>query len=84
MLETRQGLEIHHLVPQETDVLQTTVNTAMCRFPLLGKDDVVLLDDVLDHVGGCHHFLSMFFGVSLNTTDLCCMGSPFYLSIIHL
>ena len=84
MLETRQGLEIHHPVPQETDVLQMTVNTAMCRFPLLGKDDVVLLDGVLDHIGGGQHLLSMLLGVGFDMTDLSCMGSPLYLSIVHL
>ena len=53
-------------------------------FPLLGEDNIVLLDGVLDHIGGCQHLLSMLLGVGLNTMDLCHMGSPLHLSIIHL
>ena len=84
MLETRQGLEIHHPVLQETNVLQATVNTLMCRLPLPGEDDVVLFNGVLDHVGGRQHLLSMLFSVGLNMTNLCCMSSPLHLSIVHL
>ena len=56
----------------------------VCRFPLPGEDDVVLFDGVLDHVGRSQDLLSMLLGVSLNTTDLCHMGSPLHLSIVHL
>ena len=51
LLETRQSLEIYHLVLQEKNLLRATVNTVVCCFPLLGKDNVVLLDGVLNHVG---------------------------------
>ena len=60
------------------------VNLVVCRLPLLKEDDVVLLNSVLDHVGCSQNLLSMFLGVRLNMTNLCCMGSPFHLSIIHL
>ena len=84
MLETRQGLEIHHPVLQEAYLLRTTVDTVVCCFPLPGEDDVVLFDGVLDHVGGRQNLLSMLFGVGLDTTDLSRMGSPLYFSIVHL
>ena len=51
LLETRQGLEIYHPVLQEMDLLRTVVNTVMGCFPLPSKDEVVLFDGVLDHVG---------------------------------
>ena len=84
MLETRQGLEIHHLVLQETSLFRVMVDSIMHRLPLLGEDDVVLLNGILDHVGGGQHLLSMLFGVGFNATDLCHMGSPLHLSIVHL
>ena len=56
----------------------------MHHLPLLGEDDVVLLNGILDHVGGCQHLLSMLLGIGLDTMDLCCMGSPLHLGIIHL
>ena len=84
MLETRQGLKVHHLVLQETGLFQVMVNMIMCRLPLSGEDDVVLLDGVLDYVGGRQYLLSMLLSVSLNTMNLCCMGSPLHLSIVHL
>ena len=83
-METCQRLEIHHPVLQEKDLLRMMVDTDVCCLPLLGEDDVVLLDGVLDHVGRCQHLLSMLLGVSLDTMNLCRMGSPFHLSIIHL
>ena len=52
LLKTRQGLEIHHPVLQEMDILRTAIDMVMCRFPLPGEDDVVLFDGILDHVGG--------------------------------
>ena len=84
MLETRQGLEIHDPVLQKTDVFRTMVDTVVCRLPLLSEDHVVLLNGVLNGVGGRQDFLTMLLGVGLDTTDLCCMGSPFHLSIVHL
>ena len=60
------------------------VDTVVCRLPLLGEDDVVLLNGILDYVGGRQYLLSMLLGVSLDTTDLCRMGSPLHLSIVHL
>ena len=60
------------------------VDTVMGHLPLPGKDHVVLLDGVLDYIGRRQHFLSMLFSVGLDMTDLCRMGSPFHLSIIHL
>ena len=84
LLETREGLEIYHLVFQEKDLLRTTINTVMCCLLLLVEDDIVLLDGVLNHIGHCQHLLTMLLGVGLNTTDLCHMGSPLHLSIIHL
>ena len=56
----------------------------MCCLPLLREDDVVLLNGILDYVGCCQHLLSMFLGVGLDMTDLCHMGSPLHLSIVHL
>ena len=61
-----------------------TVNAVVRRLPLLREDDIVLLDGVLDYIGRRQHFLSMLFSVGLDMTDLCRMGSPFHLSIIHL
>ena len=84
LLETRQGLEVHHPVLQEMGLLRAMVDTVMCRLPLLREDDVVLLDSVLDHIGSRQHLLSMLLGGGLDTTDLCHMGSPFHLSIVHL
>ena len=84
LLETRQHLEIHHTVSQEKDLLRTTVDTVVCRLPLPREDDIILLDGVLDYVGRSQHLLSMLLGVSLNTTDLRCVGSPLHLSIVHL
>ena len=65
-------------------LLQVTVDTVVCCLPLLGEDDVVLLDGVLDYVGRRQHLLSMLLGVHLDTMDLCHMGSPLHLSIVHL
>ena len=67
-----------------TDILRTMVDMAMCFFPLLGEDDVVLLNGILDYIGGRQHLLSMLLGIGLNTTNLCHMGSPLHLSIVHL
>ena len=74
----------HHPILQKTDVLQATVNTIVCHLPLLGEDNVVLLDGVLDHICCCQNLLSMLLGVGLDMMDLCHMGSPFHLSIVHL
>ena len=60
------------------------VNTVMCHFPLPAEDDVVLLDGVFDGVGSRQDLLTMLLSVGLNTMDLCHMGSPLYLSIVHL
>ena len=65
-------------------LLRTTVDMVVGHFPLPGEDDVILLDGILDHVGCRQYLLLMFLGVSLDTMDLCHMGSPFYLGIIHL
>ena len=84
MLKTRQGLEVHNLVLQKTEFFQTTVDTVVHHFPLLAKDHVVLLDSVFDCVGSRQDLLTMLLSVGLDTTDLCCMGSPLHLSIVHL
>ena len=84
LLETCQRLEIHHPILQEKDLLRTTVDMVVCCLPLLGEDDVILLNSVLDHIGHCQHLLSMLLGVGLDTTNLCRMGSPLYLGIVHL
>ena len=60
------------------------IDPVMHHLPLLGKDDVVLLDGVLDHVGGGQHLLSVLLGICLNPMDLGSMGSPFHLCIVHL
>ena len=83
MLETRQGLEIHNPIFQKTDVFRTTVDAVMRHLPLLAEDDVVLLNGVFNHVGRHQDLLLMLLGVSLDTTDLCRMGSPFHLGIVH-
>ena len=56
----------------------------MCHLLLLGEDDVVLLDSVLDYIGHRQRLLLMLLSIGLDTTDLCHMGSPFHLSIVHL
>ena len=84
LLKTRQGLEIHDPVLQKTKLLQTTVDTVVCHLPLLPEDHVVLLDRVFYGVGRCQDLLTMLLSVGLDTADLCRMGSPFNLGIIHL
>ena len=37
-----------------------------------------------DSVGSRQDLLAMLLGVGLDTTDLCHMGSPFHLGIVHL
>ena len=83
-MKASQRLEINHPVLQETNLLRTTVDTVVCHFPLLGEDDVILLNGILDYVGCGQHLLSVLLGVGLNMTDLCRMGSPLYFSIVHL
>ena len=56
----------------------------MCCLPLLGEDDVVLLNGVLDHIGCCKDLLTMLLSIGLDMTNLCCMGSPFHFSIVDL
>ena len=56
----------------------------MGDLPLLAEDHVVLLDGIFDHVGRGQDLLMMLLGVGLDTTNLCCMSSPFHFSIIHL
>ena len=84
MLETSQGLEIDHPVLQEANLFQVMVNMLVCCFPLFGEDDVVIFDGILDHVGCRQNLLLMLLGIGLDMMDLCCMGSPFHLSIVHL
>ena len=84
MLETHQGLEVDHPVLQKAELLWATVDTVMCHLPLPGEDHIILLDGILDHIGRCQDLLTMLLGVGLDMTDLCCMSSPFHLSIIHL
>ena len=51
LLETQETLKVYHPVPQEKDVLRTTVDVIVHHFPLLGEDHVILLDHVLDPIG---------------------------------
>ena len=60
------------------------VDPVMGCLPLFGGDHVVLLDGVLNNIGSGKHLLSVLLGVCLDPTDLGSMGSPLYLSIIHL
>ena len=83
MLKTRQSLEIYYLVLQETVILRTMVDVVVCRLPLLRENDI-LLNGILDHIGRCQYLLLMLLGVSLDMMDLSRMGSPLHLSIIHL
>ena len=83
-MKTGQGLEIHHPVLQEMNLPQAMIDMVVCHLPLLREDVIVLLNGVLDYVGYRQNLLSMLLGVSLDTTDLCRMGSPLHLSIIHL
>ena len=83
-METRQGLELHHPVLQETNVFRVTVDMIVHHLPLPGKDHVVLLDRGFNGVGRCQDLLTMFLGVGLDMTNLCRMGSPFNLGIVHL
>ena len=61
-----------------------TVDVVVRHLPLLPKDHVVLLDGVFDCVGSCQDLLTMLLGIGLDMTDLCRMGSPLNLRIIHL
>ena len=56
----------------------------MCCLPLLGEDDIILLNGVLDDIGSGQHLLLILLGVRLDSTDLGPVGSPFHLCIIHL
>ena len=56
----------------------------MCCFPLLPEDHIVLLNRVFNGVGRGQDLLMMLLGISLDTMDLCCMGSPFNFSIVYL
>ena len=84
LLETRQGLEVHDLVLQKTDVFQMTVNAVMHHLPLLPEDHIVFLDGVFNSVGCGQDLLTMLLGVGLDMMNLCHMSSPFHLSIVHL
>ena len=84
MLKAGQSLEIHELILQQANVFRTTVNTIVCRLPLLPKDHVVFLDGIFNRAGSSQDLLMMFLGVGLDATDLCRMGSPLHLGIIHL
>ena len=61
-----------------------TVDSVMRQLPLLSKDDVVLFNGILDYVGRHQHLLVILLGVRLNLTNLCHVGSPFHLCIVHL
>ena len=61
-----------------------TVDTVVRHLPFLPKDHIVLLDGIFDRVGSGQDFLTVFLGVGLDTTNLCCMGSPLHFSIVHL
>ena len=84
LLETRQGLKIHYPILQKMNLFRTTVDAVMRCLPLPSEDDIVLFDDVLDHVGRRQYLLTMLLGIGLNTMNLCHMGSPLHLSIVHL
>ena len=56
----------------------------MRRLPLLGEDDIVFLNGVLDHVGCCQHLLLVLLGICFNLMDLGSVGSPFHLCVVHL
>ena len=60
------------------------VDLIMCRLPLLGEDDVVLLYSILDHIGHHQHLLLILLSIHLDSTNLGCMGPPLHLSIVHL
>ena len=61
-----------------------TIDLLMGRLPLLREDDVVLLDGILDDVGGGQDLLSVLLGIHLNLLDLSSVGPPFMFSIVHL
>ena len=84
LLETTQSLKVYHSVLQEAKFFQLTVNAVMRHLPLLPKDHVVLLDGVFNGIGRCQDLLMMLLGVGFDMTDLCRMGSPLNLSIVHL
>ena len=84
LLETQKTFKVHHLIPQEKDVLQVTIDAVMHCLPLLGEDDVVFLDCVLDNIGCSQQLLSVLLGIHFNLTDLSPMGSPLSFSIVHL
>ena len=67
-METREGLEIYHLVFQEKDLLQTTINTVVCRLLLLVEDDIVLLDGVLNHIGRYQRVIWALHSTSASST----------------
>ena len=84
MLKARQSLEIHDPILQKMNVFRVTVDAVVCHLPLLPKDHVVLLDGVFNGIGRCQDLLMMLLGVGFDMTDLCRMGSPLNLSIVHL
>ena len=61
-----------------------TINPIMHCLPLLGEDHVVLVDHILDSIGGSQHLLPVLLSIHLDPTDLGPMGSPLLFSIIHL
>ena len=84
MLETSQSLKVYYLVLQKAKFFRTMVDAVVRHLPLLPEDHVVLLDGVFDGIGSRQDLLTMLLGVGLDMTDLCYMGSPFHLGIIHL
>ena len=83
-METQKSLKVHHVILQEKEVLRMTVNVIMHHLPLLGEDEVVLLDGILDHVGRCQYLLAILLSIRFDPTNLGCMGPPFYFHIVHL
>ena len=60
------------------------INVLVCHLPLLGEDDIVILNGILDHLGCGQCLLSILLSIHLDPADLGSMGSPFYLCIVHL
>ena len=60
------------------------VDPIMGHFPLLGEDDVVLLDCVLNSIGSGQDLLMVLFSVCLDPMDLGPMGSPLLFSTVYL
>ena len=60
------------------------VDAIVHHLPLLSKDDVILLNHVLNNIGCGQDLLAILLSICLNPMDLGPMGSLLLFSIVHL